>query len=109
MSTDQRVLLDGYLDGLPWRVRQRIRVAGSCHVWVGGSSGRTLGAGTTRVDGRSQFVHRLVWSSVHGPIPPWGIVVRVCRQRRCVRPDHLRLTTTSAWLMAIRHGHDLAA
>jgi len=109
VNVDQPVLLDTYLDVLPARVSCRIVVAGSCHVWTGASSGRTLGGGTTRVDGRTEFVHRLVWASVHGPIPPWGIVVRVCRQRRCVRPDHLRLTTTSAWLMAIRHGADLAA
>ena len=109
MNVDPPVLLDGYLDRLPARVSSRIVVAGPCHLWTGGSSGRTLGGGTTRVDGRAEFVHRLVWSSTHGPIPPWAIVVRVCRQRRCVRPDHLRLTTASAWLMAIRHGRALAA
>lgn len=109
MNLDPPVLTDDYLDRLPARVSSRIIVAGSCHLWVGASSGRTLGGGTTRVDGRTEFVHRLVWQTAHGPIQPDRIVVRVCRQRLCVRLEHLRLTTFSAWLQAIRHGHDLAA
>jgi hypothetical protein len=103
------VVADEY-EALPKRIRDRIRADDAgCHLWTGGSSGRTLGGGTTTVDGRPQFVHRLVWELNRGPIPAGHIVVRVCRQRRCVRLDHLALTTASAWLMAIRHGKTLAA
>lgn len=110
MSFAAPLPVDDYLEGLPWRVRSRIVTDGSgCDLWTGAMSGRTLGGGVTNFDGRSRFVHRLVWESTHGPIPPWGIVVRVCRQRRCVRLSHLRLTSWSPWLQAIRHGHDLAA
>lgn len=110
MNVDAPVLLDDYLDGLPWRIRQRIRSDDAgCHIWTGHVSGSTLGGGVAYVDGTPVFVHRAIWERNRGPLAPGQIVVRVCRKRRCVRLDHLRATTASAWLMAIRHGHDLAA
>ncbi len=110
MNVDQPVLLDTYLDGLPWRVRQRIRAdVDGCHIWTGHVSGSTLGGGVAYVDGTPGFVHRTVWERNRGPLAPGQIVVRICRKPRCVRLEHLRATTASAWLMAIRHGHDLAA
>lgn len=109
MNSDP-VLPDEYLDVLPWRVRCRILAdADGCHVWAGGVSGRTLGGGVARIDGATEFLHRAVWRLNGRPLGPNQIVVHVCRKRRCVRLDHLRATTASAWLMAIRHGHDLAA
>lgn len=110
MSFDPPLLADAYLDVLPWRVRQRIRAdEDGCHIWTGGMSGRTLGAGVACIDGASEFVHRAVWRLNKGPLASDEIVVRTCRNPRCVRLDHLQATTTSAWLLAIRHGHDLAA
>lgn len=110
MNTDPPVLLDTYLDVLPWRVRQRIRADDAgCDLWTGHLSGSTLGGGVAYVDGRPEYVHRAVWRLNNGPLAPGQIVVRTCRKRRCVRIAHLRATTASAWLMAIRHGHALAA
>jgi len=110
MNTATTVLTDEYLDVLPRRVRARICAdADGCHVWLGGMSGSTLGGGVARIDGSSKFLHRAVWRLNKGPIPPKEIVIRSCRKRRCVRLDHLRLTTPSTWLQALRHGRTLAS
>lgn len=37
--------------------------------------------------------HRVIWIAEHGPIDPGMTVDHMCKQRRCVRIDHLRLLT----------------
>jgi len=100
---------DGYLDRLPPRVQARIRVddEGGCDLWAGGMSGRTNGGGVGTVDGVYGFVHRAVWRSAHGPIRADVIIVRVCRNRRCVRLEHLQATTPSRWLRHLLRGEPL--
>ena len=103
------MLREAYLTALPPQVRARIRAtAGGCHVWTGPMSGATLGGGVAAIDGVYGFVHRAVWRLNRGPLPPGQIVVRVCRNRRCVRLDHLRATTASAWLRHILRGDGFA-
>ena len=53
-------------------------------------------------DGRALFVcrgaarlaHRVAWEIARGPIPRGMIVVHTCGDVSCVRPDHLKLTST---------------
>jgi len=40
-------------------------------------------------DGKNFRPARLVWEMLHGPIPKNYVVVPACRNKRCVRPDHL--------------------
>lgn len=37
--------------------------------------------------------HRLVWEKERGPIPPGLFIDHICRNRRCVNPNHLRPVT----------------
>ena len=45
--------------------------------------------------GRSvmQTVHRVAWFAAHGPIPDGMTVDHICRNRKCINVDHLRLLT----------------
>lgn len=44
-------------------------------------------------DGERRFTHRLSYAWTIGPIPDGMQVDHMCHNRRCVRPDHLRLAT----------------
>lgn len=48
-----------------------------------------------REDGKSYSVpvHRASWVHTNGPIPDGMVVDHMCRNRRCVNPEHLRLLT----------------
>ena len=35
--------------------------------------------------------HRAAWTYANGPIPDGATVDHVCKERRCVNPDHLRI------------------
>ena len=71
------------------RFMAKTRVAQSgCWEWTGGTKGR--GYGSFRMDGRMQAAHR-VSMLLHGREIPDGLVVdHICRNVRCVNPDHLR-------------------
>ena len=43
-----------------------------------------------------QVVHRVAWFAAFGDIPIDMVVDHVCRNRRCVNVDHLRLLTNAA-------------
>ena len=62
-----------------------------CWMWTG----RTLnsGYGYTTVVGQDWLAHRYVYSETIGPIPEGRVIDHLCRQKRCVNPEHLRATT----------------
>lgn len=62
-----------------------------CAIWKGAVNH----AGYPRAirDGRSQRIHRWAWEQVHGPIPEGLELDHLCRQRACVRVDHLEPVT----------------
>lgn len=39
--------------------------------------------------------HRWTWEAQHGPVPNGLVLDHRCRQRACVRPDHLRAVTSA--------------
>jgi len=58
----------------------------SCWDWKGSSD--ITGYGIVRLDGRLQKAHRVAWLLATGERP--GLRLRhLCRNPRCVRPDHL--------------------
>jgi hypothetical protein len=65
---------------------------GACSVWMK-SVNVTSGYGTIGYQYKKYVVHRLAWERAYGPIPPGMQVDHLCFNRRCVRVDHLRLTT----------------
>lgn len=66
-----------------------------CHLWTGPDSGDGRGGGYPRMslDGQTVAVHKVSWTNEHGFIPGKKQLDHKCRQRRCVREDHLELVT----------------
>src|SRR5262245_49204687 len=58
-----------------------------CWTWMGYVGPK--GYGELGV-GRSRRVHRRVWTELVGPISPGLTLDHLCRNRRCVNPDHLQ-------------------
>jgi uncharacterized small protein (DUF1192 family) len=78
--------------------------SGECWVWLGGShDGRY---GTVRYRGGSRAVHRLSYTRSKGKIPVGLVLDHLCRNTRCVRPDHLEAVTNKE---NIRRGTGVAA
>lgn len=53
----------------------------------------TGGYATTVQDGRQTYAHRAFFERAKGPIPPGLQIDHLCRNRRCVNPDHLEPVT----------------
>lgn len=70
-----------------WRFMQKVEKTVSCWNWTGADNGR--GYGRFYVNGRLQYAHR--WSYVHfvGEIADGLTVDHICRNTRCVNPEHL--------------------
>ena len=62
-----------------------------CWLWTGAKNSN--GYGTTRVAGRSTYVHRAVYEAVVGPIPDGLEMDHLCRVRHCYNPRHLEAVT----------------
>jgi hypothetical protein len=82
------------------RLFSRIDAGGDCWLW---KLSRTrdgygvIGLGGGRKNG-IDYVHRVVWRLLVGPIAK-GIVLRPrCRVRHCCNPDHMQLATQAQLL-----------
>ena len=92
---------------LPIRVAGRVRLGPlpaepsrplrtPCWLWTGGRF--SAGYGSLWLDGRSQLVHRVVYSTLVGALPPRTSLLwldHVCRVRHCCNPAHLELVTAT--------------
>src|SRR5262245_18698378 len=82
--------------GMPQAVIDRILIRchaeGSCMV-SDYQGPRGYGRVAWKVGDRYQhgLVHRRVWEAVNGPIPEGLTVDHLCRVRKCIRIEHLRL------------------
>lgn len=63
----------------------------SCWVWTG--TRNDVGYGQLTVDGRMQYVHRLSYEALVGPIPDGMQIDHLCRNTLCLRPEHLEPVT----------------
>lgn len=72
------------------RIAASVVEEGGCLVWQGPT---VQGYGTVFSDGNRVRAHRYVYALTHGPIPVDMVVDHICRNRRCVNVDHLRLVT----------------
>ena len=71
-----------------WRKVDR---SDECWMWTGGKNG--TGYGRFTVDNRTVYPHRFSYETFVGPIPDGLILDHLCRNRACVRPDHLEPVT----------------
>lgn len=74
------------------RLWMRVFRTAWCWVWLGPLM---LGGryGGISVQGKTKPAHKVAWESVNGPVPEGLELDHLCRNRRCVRPDHLEPVT----------------
>jgi hypothetical protein len=61
---------------------------GPCWIWIGARNGKD-GYGSFRVTGQPTVAHRAGYQLIVGPIPEGLTLDHLCRNRRCVNPQHL--------------------
>ena len=66
-------------------------VVADCWTWTGTRTRN--GYGQVRRAGKAWVVHRYVWTTLVGPIPPDMDLDHLCRNRLCCNPDHLEPVT----------------
>ncbi|MEL3944487.1 HNH endonuclease signature motif containing protein [Streptomyces sp. LNU-CPARS28] len=64
---------------------------GGCWEWTGHI--KPNGYGQVRVGGRKFNAHRFSYEALRAPIPEGLVIDHLCRNRRCVNPDHLEPVT----------------
>ena len=77
------------------KVFSRCEEEGECLIWKGPNSGNGRGGyyGRFSFEGKTASVHRTVWATIFGPIPPRKQIDHKCNNRRCCNPSHLTLIT----------------
>lgn len=80
---------------LPLRILRRIISEGGCLVWSGALSHDGYPQTRWRVNDlwKMRYVHRIVWEDAFGSIPGDLQVDHLCFNRKCVKLEHLELTT----------------
>ncbi len=71
----------------------KVAKAGQTDCWEWTASGSTNGYGHIAWNGRLHRAHRVAWEILRGPIPEGLHIDHLCRNRRCVNPDHLEPVT----------------
>ncbi len=74
-------------------VSRRIDTSGVCWAWRGSRVGGGYGKAWDRDRKRGIVAHRLVYELLVGAIPAGLQLDHLCRNRGCVRPDHLEPVT----------------
>lgn len=92
---------------------------GECWLWLASTSGK--GYGTFHFRGRCTGAHRVAYILCVGEVPQGTELDHKCRNRRCVRPDHLEAVShaenvrrgligiTAATKNICRNGHRMSA
>ncbi len=73
------------------RLTQKAVPDGDCIVWTGNVMKN--GYGMMRVHYQRKYVHRLAYELAKGPIPDGLHIDHLCRNRKCVNPEHLEAVT----------------
>lgn len=81
----------GRWDSAEMRFWSNLVVVESCWEWVG--STKANGYGAIGFDRREMYTHRFAYEMFKGDIPSGLHIDHLCRNRRCVNPDHLEAVT----------------
>jgi hypothetical protein len=73
------------------RFWNKVDTSGDCWLWTAAQNG--TGYGTFKLDGKMVLAHRFVMECQIGVIPEGMVTDHLCRNRLCVRFDHLELVT----------------
>src|SRR5262245_41033575 len=82
---------EAYLASAIRRFEARVDRSGTCAQWTGPLM--PGGYGRIGFKGRNIFVHRFAYMVAFGAIPPGLHIDHLCRNRVCVRIDHLEAVT----------------
>lgn len=69
------------------RFWSKVEKGDGCWEWA--ACKNSTGYGRFRVNGHTEFAHRVSWTLAHGPIPDGLFVCHHCDNPSCVRSDHL--------------------
>lgn len=75
------------------RFRARVDETDTCWIWQGSLDADGYGRFSLR--GRAFQAHRISYTAAHGSIPEGLVIDHLCRNRACVRPDHLEPVTNA--------------
>ena len=73
------------------RFMAKVRQGEGCWEWIGYL--HPSGYGYVNIDGQPSTAHRRLYEHVNGPVDRGMHVDHLCRNRACVRPDHLEAVT----------------
>ena len=62
--------------------------------WIWDAALQTAGYGNVWIEGTNHTAHKVAWVWEYGPVPDGLQLDHLCRNRRCVRPDHLEPVTS---------------
>lgn len=74
------------------RFWSRVDKTETCWLWTGAATNK-YGHSQVQFDGRNVYVHRLSYELLVGPIPKGLVLDHLCRNARCVNPEHLEPVT----------------
>lgn len=78
---------------LEQRFWAKVRKTDDCWLWT--ASTTSQGYGQIKADGWMRYAHRVSWELTNDPIPDGMDIDHRCANRKCVNPEHLRVTTRS--------------
>jgi hypothetical protein len=74
------------------RFMAKVAVEGDCWLWAGSTDRK--GYGRFAVAGRNTLAHRWIYEQEKGEIHKGMVIDHLCRNRRCVNPNHMEVVTS---------------
>lgn len=75
------------------RFMKRVRITGTCWLWIESGSGKWRRYGSFSIAGQRHAAHRASYEMFCGPIPTGLHILHSCDVGMCVNPAHLRTGT----------------
>lgn len=72
---------------------EKIEKTISCWNWIGTIHSKESGYGEFYFDGKKTRAHRLIYELLVGKIPKGLVLDHLCKNRKCVNPQHLEIVT----------------